>query len=166
MGEAGAFSEADEARIASLAELIAHHSHLYYNLAQPELSDAEFDRLWDELKALDPHHPQLSRVGTDIAPGSVKVDHLFPMRSLDKATSSEELNHFVNTTTSGATRFLSQPKLDGSALSLEYRMGRLVRAATRGSGERGEDVLETLVKLPTCPMRFPCPSMFMFGARS
>ena len=54
MGEADAFSEADEARIASLAEQIAHHSHLYYNLAQPELSDAEFDRLWDELKALDP----------------------------------------------------------------------------------------------------------------
>ena len=132
MGEADAFSEADEARIASLAEQIAHHSHLYYNLAQPELSDAEFDRLWDELKALDPDHPQLSRVGADIAPGSVKVDHLFPMRSLDKATTSEELNHFVNVTTSGALQFLSQPKLDGSALSLEYRMGRLVRAATRG----------------------------------
>ena len=69
MGEAGAFSEADEARIASLAEQIAHHSHLYYNLAKPEISDAEFDRLWDELKQLDPHHPQLSRVGADIAPG-------------------------------------------------------------------------------------------------
>ena len=157
MGEAGAFSEADEARIASLAEQIAHHSHLYYNLAQPELSDAEFDRLWDELKALDPHHPQLSRVGADIAPGSVKVDHLFPMRSLDKATSSEELNHFVNTTTSGATRFLSQPKLDGSALSLEYRMGRLVRAATRGSGERGEDVTRNARKIANVPHALPLP---------
>ena len=157
MGEAGAFSEADEARIASLAEQIAHHSHLYYNLAQPELSDAEFDRLWDELKALDPDHPQLSRVGADIAPGSVKVDHLFPMRSLDKATSSEELNHFVNTTTSGATRFLSQPKLDGSALSLEYRMGRLVRAATRGSGERGEDVTRNARKIANVPHTLPLP---------
>jgi len=157
MGEAGAFSEADEARIASLAEQIAHHSHLYYNLAQPELSDAEFDRLWDELKALDPDHPQLSRVGADIAPGSVKVDHLFPMRSLDKATSSEELNHFVNTTTAGATRFLSQPKLDGSALSLEYRMGRLVRAATRGSGERGEDVTRNARKIANVPHTLPLP---------
>ena len=79
----------------------------------------------------------------------MKVDHLFPMRSLDKATSSEELNHFVNVTTSGALQFLSQPKLDGSALSLEYRMGRLVRAATRGSGERGRTSPEMPVKLPT-----------------
>ena len=157
MGEAGAFSEADEARIASLADQIAHHSHLYYNLAQPEISDAAFDRLWDELKQLDPDHPQLSRVGADIAPGSVKVDHLFPMRSLDKATSAEELNHFVNTTTSGATRFLSQPKLDGSALSLEYRMGRLVRAATRGSGERGEDVTRNARKIANVPHTLPLP---------
>ena len=157
MGEAGSFSEADEARIASLAEQIAHHSHLYYNLAQPEISDAEFDRLWEELKALDPAHPQLSRVGADIAPGSVKVDHLFPMRSLDKATSAEELSHFVNTTTSGATRFLSQPKLDGSALSLEYRMGRLVRAATRGSGERGEDVTRNARKVANVPHTLPLP---------
>lgn len=157
MGEAGSFSEADEARIASLAEQIAHHSHLYYNLAQPEISDAEFDRLWEELKALDPEHPQLSRVGADIAPGSVKVDHLFPMRSLDKATSAEELSHFVHTTTSGATRFLSQPKLDGSALSLEYRMGRLVRAATRGSGERGEDVTRNARKIANVPHTLPLP---------
>ena len=155
MGEAGAFSEADEARIASLAEQIAHHSHLYYNLAKPEISDAEFDRLWNELRQLDPHHPQLSRVGADIAPGSVKVDHLFPMRSLDKATTAEELNHFVNITTSGATRFLSQPKLDGSALSLEYRMGRLVRAATRGSGERGEDVTRNARKIANVPTLLP-----------
>mgnify|MGYP001967058681 CR=1 FL=1 len=127
MGEEAAASAADEARIASLAEELARHSHLYYNLAQPEVSDAEFDRMWNELQRLDPDHPQLHRVGADVAPGSVKVNHLFPMQSLDKATTAEELNHFVNTTTSGAMRFLSQPKLDGSALSLEYRMGRLVR---------------------------------------
>ena len=145
-GEAPKSQDAAE-RVAWLAEQIAHHSHLYYNLAQPEVSDAEFDRLWDELKSLDPHHPQLGRVGADVPPGSVKVDHLFPMRSLDKATTDEELSHYVNTTTGGATRFLSQPKLDGSALSLEYRMGRLVRAATRGSGERGEDVTLSLIHI-------------------
>ncbi len=144
-------------RTAWLAEQIAHHSHLYYNLAQPELSDAEFDRLWNELKQMDPDHPQLSRVGADIAPGSVKVDHLFPMRSLDKATTKEELAHFVNATTGGATRFLSQPKLDGSALSLEYRMGRLVRAATRGSGERGEDVTRNARKVANIPHTLPKP---------
>lgn len=157
MGEAASSTDAREARVAFLAEQIAHHSHLYYNLAQPELSDLEFDRLWDELKQLDPEHPQLSRVGADVAPGSVKVDHLFPMRSLDKATSSEELNHFVNVTTSGALQFLSQPKLDGSALSLEYRMGRLVRAATRGSGERGEDVTRNARKIANVPHTLPVP---------
>ena len=157
MGEEASSIDAREARVAFLAEQIAHHSHLYYNLAQPELSDAEFDRLWDELKQLDPEHPQLSRIGADVAPGSVKVDHLFPMRSLDKATSSEELNHFVNVTTSGALQFLSQPKLDGSALSLEYRMGRLVRAATRGSGERGEDVTRNARKIANVPHTLPVP---------
>ena len=85
-------------RIAWLAEQIAHHSNLYYNLAKPQLSDAEFDQLWDELKRLEPDHPQLVRVGADIAPGSVKVEHLFSMRSLDKANKIEELSHFVHST--------------------------------------------------------------------
>ncbi|MCH1540974.1 MAG: NAD-dependent DNA ligase LigA [Candidatus Poseidonia sp.] len=144
-------------RISWLAEQIAHHSNLYYNLAQPQIPDAEFDQLWDELKSLSPDHPQLNRVGVDIAPGSVKVEHLFPMRSLDKATTDEEINHFVNSTTGGATRFLSQPKLDGSALSLEYRMGRLVRAATRGNGVRGEDVTRNARKLGNVPDQLPVP---------
>ena len=155
MSEEASPSGGRDAQIDRLAEQIAHHSNLYYNLAQPEISDAEFDRLWDELNQLDPHHPQLNRVGADVAPGSVKVDHLFPMRSLDKATTAEELSHFVNITTSGATRFLSQPKLDGSALSLEYRMGRLVRAATRGSGERGEDVTRNARKIANVPHTLP-----------
>ena len=142
-------------RIEWLAQQIAHHSNLYYNLAKPELSDAEFDRLWDELKRLEPNHPQLGRVGADVAPGSIKVDHLFPMRSLDKANKKEDLSHFVNATTQGATRFLSQPKLDGSALSLEYRVGRLVRAATRGSGERGEDVTRNARKIANAPEKLP-----------
>jgi DNA ligase (NAD+) len=155
MGGNGTESTPKAAEIERLAKAVAHHSHLYYNLAQPEITDAEFDRLWDALQTLDPSHPQLERVGADIAPGSMKVDHLFPMRSLDKATTGEELNHFVNATTSGATRFLSQPKLDGSALSLEYRMGRLVRAATRGSGERGEDVTRNARKVANVPHTLP-----------
>ena len=144
-------------RIDWLAEQIAHHSNLYYNLAKPELSDTEFDQMWEELKQLEPNHPQLQRVGADIAPGSVKVEHLFAMRSLDKANKKEELSHFVNATTQGATRFLSQPKLDGSALSLEYRVGRLVRAATRGSGERGEDVTRNARKIANVPETLPIP---------
>ena len=144
-------------RVDWLAEQIAYHSHLYYNLATPELSDADFDQLWDELQQIDSTHPQLRRVGADIAPGSVKIEHLFPMRSLDKANKKEELLHFVTATTQGATRFLSQPKLDGSALSLEYRVGRLVRAATRGSGERGEDVTRNARKIANVPETLPLP---------
>ncbi|MBT7938569.1 MAG: hypothetical protein HN696_05345, partial [Euryarchaeota archaeon] len=139
------------ARTNWLAEQLAHHSHLYYNLAAPHLSDSEFDELFDELKQIDPHHPQLSKVGSDIDPGSKKVDHLFAMRSLDKATTDEEIQHFATETTLEAEAFLSQPKLDGSALSLEYRLGRLVRAATRGSGERGEDVTKNARRIPNIP---------------
>ena len=97
-------------RISWLADQIAHHSDLYYNQAKTEISDAEFDQLWDELKQLAPDHPQLNRVGADIDPGTQKVDHLFPMQSLDKATTREEIAHFVQTTTSGALQFLAQPK--------------------------------------------------------
>ena len=145
--------DATSARIATLAEQIAHHSNLYYNLATPEISDVEFDALWDELKSLDSEHPQLRRVGAPIPPGSVKVTHRFPMRSLDKATGDDEVAHFVAETTAHGRRFVAQPKLDGSALSLEYRRGRLVRASTRGSGERGEDVTANALRIPNIPDR-------------
>jgi DNA ligase (NAD+) len=147
--------DATSARIATLAEQIAHHSNLYYNLATPEISDAKFDALWEELKSLDANHPQLRRVGAPIPPGSVKVEHRFPMRSLDKATDDGEVAHFVSETTAHGRRFVAQPKLDGSALSLEYRRGRLVRAATRGSGERGEDVTANALRVPNIPDRLP-----------
>ena len=140
-------------RIDWLASEIARHSHLYYVEASPEISDAEFDILWDELKQLAPNHTQLQLVGSDPDPGSVKVEHRFPMRSLDKATSDEELRHFATNTTSGMTEFTAQPKLDGTALSLEYRKGRLVRAATRGSGTRGEDVTRNARKVGNVPER-------------
>ena len=143
--------DAVDARVQWLANQIAHHSHLYYNLAEPTISDAEFDRLWDELNHLDAEHPQLDRVGVDVAPGSVKVEHMFPMRSLDKGTAAEDIQHFVHTTAKGALHYVSQPKLDGSALSLEYRKGRLVRASTRGSGTRGEDVTRNARKLSNVP---------------
>ena len=140
-------------RVEYLAAEIARHSHLYYNLATPEINDAEFDTLWDELKRLSPNHPQLRRVGAEVPAGSVKVDHRFPMRSLDKATTDTEISHFIQETTAEGRRFLAQPKLDGSALSLEYRRGRLVRAATRGNGERGEDVTANALRIPNIPHR-------------
>ena len=123
MAEVGPNPQDEAARIAWLSQRIAFHSDLYYNQTQTQITDAEFDRLWDELKELDPNHTQLNIVGSDVDPGTVKVDHMFAMSSLDKATSDEEINHFVNETALGASRFISQPKLDGSALSLEYRKG-------------------------------------------
>ncbi len=140
-----------DARIAWLAEQLEKHSVLYYNKAEPDISDAEFDALRDELQSLSPGHPQLSRVGSDPPPGSTKVDHLFRMMSLDKATTEEEVAHYVAETTAKGRRFVCQPKLDGSALSLEYRMGRLVRAATRGNGKRGEDVTANARRMMNVP---------------
>ncbi|DAC52000.1 MAG TPA: DNA ligase (NAD(+)) LigA [Candidatus Thalassarchaeaceae archaeon] len=151
MGAREGDSNSEASRIEELASLIVHHSHLYYNEANPEISDAEFDELWDELKRLDPEHPQLNRVGSDVSPGSVKVNHMFPMRSLNKAISDEEIQHFVAETTAHGRCFIAQPKLDGSALSLEYRRGKLVRAATRGSGERGEDVTANARRISNVP---------------
>ena len=141
----------EQALVEWLAEQISRHSHLYYNEARPEISDAEFDTLWDELKSLSPNHPQLQKVGSDPPPGSVKVEHLFPMLSLDKSNTEDEVTHFVSETTAQGRRFVCQPKLDGSALSLEYRRGRLVRAATRGSGTRGEDVTANARRIPNIP---------------
>ena len=141
----------EQALVEWLAEQISHHSHLYYNEARPEISDAEFDSLWDELKSLSPDHPQLQKVGSDPSPGSIKVEHLFPMLSLDKSNTEDEVIHFVAETTAQGRRFVCQPKLDGSALSLEYRRGRLVRAATRGSGTRGEDVTANARRIPNVP---------------
>ena len=138
-------------RIEWLASQLALHSDLYYNKAEPEISDAEFDGIRDELQTLSPHHPQLSRVGSDPPAGSIKVNHLFRMMSLDKATTPEEVAHFVSETTASGRRFVCQPKLDGSALSLEYRRGRLVRAATRGNGNRGEDVTANARRMRNVP---------------
>ena len=75
------------------------------------------------------------------------------MRSLNKGTNDEDIAHFVKESSLESTRFISQPKLDGSALSLEYRKGRLVRAATRGSGDRGEDVTKNARKVENVPNR-------------
>ncbi len=141
----------EQALVEWLAEQISHHSNLYYNEARPEISDAEYDVLWDELKSLSPNHPQLQKVGSDPPPGSIKVEHLFQMLSLDKSNTEDEVAHFVSETTAQGRRFVCQPKLDGSALSLEYRRGRLVRAATRGSGTRGEDVTANARRIPNVP---------------
>lgn len=148
---------AGEDRIEYLADAVRYHRELYYNHSAPEISDAEFDALWDELKQLDPTNSVLHEVGPEPLPGTVKVEHMFPMRSLDKGTSDEDIIHFVTQSTFGGKRYLAQPKLDGSALSLEYVAGNLHRAATRGSGERGEDVTLNAKLVANVPSRLNLP---------
>ena len=148
---------AEESRIEELSAAIRYHRELYYNHSAPEISDAEFDRMWDELSNLDPDNSILHEVGPEPLPGTVKVEHRFPMRSLDKGTNDDDIIHFVTQSTFGASRFLAQPKLDGSALSLEYVAGNLHRAATRGSGERGEDVTLNAKQVANIPQRLNFP---------
>ena len=144
---------AEEKRIEELSAAIRYHRQLYYNHSAPEISDSEFDALWDKLKSLDPNNKILHEVGPEPLPGTVKVEHKFPMRSLDKGTKDEDIIHFITQTTFGGKRYLAQPKLDGSALSLEYIAGNLYRAATRGSGERGEDVTLNAKLIGNIPKR-------------
>ncbi|RAH13790.1 MAG: hypothetical protein CMB56_006830 [Methanobacteriota archaeon] len=148
---------ADEARIEALSEAIRYHRELYYNYSAPEISDIEFDKLWDELKQLDPKNEILNQVGPEPLPGTVKVKHLFPMQSLNKGTNDDDIAHFVTQSTSGGKQYMAQPKLDGSALSLEYVSGNLFRAATRGSGERGEDVTLNAKLITNVPTRLNSP---------
>jgi len=147
----------DGSRIDDLSSAIKYHRELYYNHSAPEITDAEFDKLWDELKEIDPLNPVLNEVGPEPLPGTVKVEHTFPMRSLDKGISDEDIIHFVTQSTFGGERYLAQPKLDGSALSLEYVAGNLHRAATRGSGERGEDVTLNAKLVANVPLRLNIP---------
>ena len=144
---------ADKQRIEELSAAVRYHRELYYNHSAPEISDAEFDKLWDELKLLDPDNSVLHEVGPEPLPGTEKVEHMFPMRSLDKGTTDEDITHFVTQSTFGGKRYLAQPKLDGSALSLEYVSGNLHRAATRGSGEKGEDVTLNAKLVANIPLR-------------
>ena len=128
--------EAD-ARIDELARLIKKHQNLYYN-DQPELSDAEFDALWDELLRLDPENAVFSGVGEDSADGWPKARHLMPMGSQEKASDPEAFLAWCAKT--GHAEFIVQYKLDGASLELEYEAGRLARAVTRGDGEVGDDI--------------------------
>ena len=144
---------ADKQRIEELSAAVRYHRELYYNHSAPEISDADFDKLWDELILLDPNNSVLHEVGPEPLPGTEKVEHMFPMRSLDKGTTDEDITHFVTQSTFGGKRYLAQPKLDGSALSLEYVAGNLHRAATRGSGEKGEDVTLNAKLVANIPLR-------------
>jgi DNA ligase (NAD+) len=153
------------ARAAELRRLIAHHNYRYYVLDEPEIPDEAFDALFDELKAIEEQHPELvtpdsptQRVGAPPAAGFTKVGHLSPMGSLEKVTTREALEKWADDVrkrlgTDEPVAYVLEPKVDGSAVSLVYEHGVLVRGATRGDGLRGEDVTANLRTIEAIPLR-------------
>ncbi len=159
-----------EQRAAELRAQLHHHAHLYYVLDRPEIPDAEYDRLFRELQALEEAHPGLrtpdsptQRVIGQVLPGLVPVKHAVPMLSIRTET---------DTTAGGATAFdarvrrelelpddappvayAAELKFDGLAINLRYEQGVLVQAATRGDGETGEDVTHNIRTIGQIPLR-------------
>ncbi len=150
-------------KIEALRDKIRHHEHLYYVLDAPELTDAEFDVLMNELKRLEADHPELvtpdsptQRVGGKPREGFVKARHSSPMLSLDNAYSEEELRDWERRVQELSGRndleYMCELKLDGMSLALRYSDGRLERGITRGDGTVGEDVTLNVRTVRSIPL--------------
>jgi DNA ligase (NAD+) len=155
-----------EKKIESLREKIRHHEYLYYVLDHPEISDAEFDKLMQQLKDLEAEHPELvtadsptQRVGGKPREGFVKVPHSSPMLSLDNTYNEEELRAWERRVheLSGRTDvdYVCELKLDGMSLALIYEDGKLVRGITRGDGSIGEEVTLNVRTVRSVPLSVP-----------
>src|ERR1700686_333692 len=135
--------------IERLREELRRHEHLYYVMDQPEATDAEYDALMRELKAMEDQHPELAtpdsptrRVGGKAREGFIKVGHSSPMLSLDNALNEAELRDFdrrVRELLEGAPyRYVTELKMHGLSMAAQYRGGQFVQAITRGDGVTGE----------------------------
>ncbi len=156
------------ARAAELRREIEHHNHRYYVLDDPAVGDDVYDALLDELRALEAEHPELltpdsptQRVGASPLEKFQSVRHPQVMLSLGNARSEEELRAWVERMRNRLARegiseaqfdYVCEPKIDGLAISLVYRDGRLERGATRGDGEIGEDVTQNLRTIKAIPL--------------
>ncbi|MCH8053577.1 MAG: NAD-dependent DNA ligase LigA, partial [Planctomycetes bacterium] len=151
-------------QIERLREQIREHDHRYYVLAQPTLSDAEYDRLLRELRKLEEAHPELhspdsptQRVGGAPIDGFEHVTHAVPMLSIDNTYSEQELRDFDGRVKKRlkdvSYRYIVDPKIDGVAASLRYEKGRLVLAATRGDGTVGDDVTHNARTIRAIPLK-------------
>jgi DNA ligase (NAD+) len=161
------------ARLDELREQINRHNHLYYAEDRPEVSDAEYDRLWRELVALEQAHPELvtpdsptQRPGGRRAETFAPVEHMVAMLSLDNAMTVEELQEFearIRRAVPGLTpAYVCEPKIDGLGVALLYERGRFVRGATRGDGRIGEDISQNLRTIKSIPATLSGP---LKGAR-
>ena len=154
-----------QARLDELRGQVNHHLYRYHVLDDPEISDAEYDRLFDELKALEEEHPDLiapdsptQRVGAPASERFRKVEHLTPMGSLEKVTDDESLVKWADDVrkrldSDDPVAYVIEPKIDGLAVNLTYENGLLTRGATRGDGVQGEDVTVNLRTIPSIPLR-------------
>jgi DNA ligase (NAD+) len=156
-------------RAKELRRQLEYHNHRYYVLDDPEISDANYDALLNELRDLEAEHAELrtadsptQRVGAEPLDKFEQVRHLQPMLSLANARNEEELAAWVlrserylarQGVEMGDVRFVTEPKIDGLAISLVYEDGLLVRGATRGNGEIGEDVTTNLRTIGAIPLR-------------
>ena len=151
-------------RILELREEIARHDHRYYVLDDPTITDAEYDRLMQELRQLEEAYPQFhddtsptQRVGGAVAEGFSEVVHAIPMLSLDNAFSGEELEAFDarvrRATGADVVEYVVEPKIDGLGISLTYVNGRLSVGATRGDGTVGENITANLRTVRAIPLR-------------
>jgi DNA ligase (NAD+) len=153
------------ARAEELRKQLDFHLYRYHVLDEPEISDAEYDRLYDELKLLEEEHPELAtpesptqRVGAPPSDKFRKVEHLMPMGSLDKVTTDEALFKWSEDMrkrldSDEPISYVIEPKIDGLAVNLTYEKGVLVRGATRGDGIQGEEVTVNLRTIPAIPLR-------------
>ena len=157
-------------RAGQLRDLLHHHAHLYYVLDAPSLPDAEYDKLFQELQAIEAAHPDLltpdsptQRVGGQVLDGFVPVKHVVPMLSIRTETDTEasgaenfdarvrrELDLEAN---AAPVEYAAELKFDGLAINLRYEHGVLVQAATRGNGETGEDVTQNVRTIKQIPLR-------------
>jgi DNA ligase (NAD+) len=152
-------------RIVELRKVVDHHLYRYHVLDDPEISDAEYDQLFDELQRLEEEHPDLQdpnsptmRVGATPSDRFRKVEHLQPMGSLEKVTTDDELQRWADDVrkrldSDEPIAYVTEPKIDGSAVSLVYEDGVFTRGATRGDGSRGEDVTTNLRTIKAIPLR-------------
>src|SRR3954469_9140007 len=159
-----------EERAAALRELLNHHSHRYYVLDEPEIPDAEYDKLFRELQAIEAEHPELRtpdsptlRVGGKALEGFAKVRHKVAMLSIRTETDIEAsgARNFDSRVRrelglkerDAAVEYVAELKFDGLAINLRYEHGVLVQAATRGDGEIGEDVTHNIRTVGQIPLR-------------
>lgn len=151
-------------RITELRELLNRHNHNYYVLNAPEISDREFDMLLKELETLEKQHPEMAdplsptqRVGSDLSGAFEQIEHIYPMLSLGNTYSIDEVDewfHRVRTALEGEPfNVVGEMKFDGTSISLIYEHGRLVRAVTRGDGERGDIVTENIKTIRSIPLQ-------------